>query len=218
MSRPPEVADPPAPSSTPAPPAVASPPTPFAPVPPTGAASSAPVPPAVAAVPAPAPPAVVDSPAPFAPVPLAVAASPAPVPPAVVDSPAPFAPVPLAVAGLPDVPGLPRDAEGPVFREPWEAQAFALVLALHERGLFTWREWASALAAQIQHAQAAGDPDHGDTYYHHWLAALETLVATKNLADPTTLARYRHAWDQAAHRTPHGHPIELHPEDFTTHR
>jgi nitrile hydratase accessory protein len=114
----------------------------------------------------------------------------------------------------PDLPGLPRDAEGPVFREPWEAQAFALVLALHERGLFTWREWAAALATQIERAQAAGDPDHGDTYYHHWLAALETLVATKHLADPTTLAHYRQAWHHAADRTPHGHPIDLRPEDF----
>ena len=32
------------------------------------------------------------------------------------------------------VPGVPRDADGPVFREPWEAQAFAMTLALHERG------------------------------------------------------------------------------------
>jgi nitrile hydratase accessory protein len=116
---------------------------------------------------------------------------------------------------LPDLPGLPRDAGGPVFREPWEAQAFALALALHERGVFTWPEWAAALAAQIQRAQAAGDPDRGDTYYHHWLAALEALVAEKNLADSATLARFRHAWNHAADRTPHGHPIELRAEDFS---
>ena len=77
------------------------------------------------------------------------------------------------------VPGIPRDADGPVFREPWEAQAFAMTLALHERGLFTWTEWAATLADEIKRAQAAGDPDTGETYYPHWLAALERLVAAK---------------------------------------
>ena len=115
---------------------------------------------------------------------------------------------------LPLAPGMPRDADGPVFREPWEAQAFAMTLALHERGLFTWVEWAEALAAQIASAQAAGDPDAGDTYYRHWLAALEGLVARKGASSGDELARYRNAWDQAADRTPHGQPIELRREDF----
>ena len=112
------------------------------------------------------------------------------------------------------VPGIPRDAQGPVFREPWEAQAFAMALALHERGLFTWNEWAAALAREIKRAQAAGDPDTGETYYRHWLATLEALVAEKGVATADTLHRYRDAWDQAADRTPHGAPIELMPADF----
>jgi nitrile hydratase accessory protein len=112
------------------------------------------------------------------------------------------------------VPGIPRDEDGPVFREPWEAQAFAMALALHARGLFTWSEWAATLADQIRLAQAAGDPDTGETYYRHWLATLERLVATKGVASSETLHRYRHAWDHAADRTPHGAPIELKPEDF----
>jgi nitrile hydratase accessory protein len=111
-------------------------------------------------------------------------------------------------------PGIPCDAEGPVFREPWEAQAFAMALALHERGLFTWPQWAATLAGEIKRAQAAGDPDTGETYYHHWLAALERLVAEKGVATPETLARYHDAWDHAADRTPHGQPIELRPDDF----
>lgn len=115
---------------------------------------------------------------------------------------------------LPLSPGMPRDADGPVFGAPWEAQAFAMTLALHERGLFTWSEWAETLAAQIAAAQAAGDPDTGDTYYRHWLAALETLVARKGASSGDELARYRHAWDHAADRTPHGQPIELRAEDF----
>jgi nitrile hydratase accessory protein len=109
---------------------------------------------------------------------------------------------------------LPRDDEGPVFHEPWEAQAFAITLSLHERGLFTWNEWAAALADEIKRAQASGDPDHGDTYYRHWLATLERLVAAKGVATLEALHRYRDAWDHAADRTPHGSPIELRPEDF----
>jgi nitrile hydratase accessory protein len=112
------------------------------------------------------------------------------------------------------VPSIPCDAEGPVFREPWEAQAFAMALALHERGLFTWSEWAATLSDEIKRAQAAGDPDTGETYYRHWLNTLERLVTEKGAADANMLARYRDAWDHAADRTPHGEPIELKPEDF----
>jgi nitrile hydratase accessory protein len=113
-----------------------------------------------------------------------------------------------------DLPGLPVDASGPVFREPWEAQAFALAISLHERGTFSWAEWASALAAEIRRAQRDGDPDTGDTYYRHWLAALERLVAEKRITDEATLTRYRHAWERAAERTPHGTPIELDSRDL----
>jgi nitrile hydratase accessory protein len=112
------------------------------------------------------------------------------------------------------VPGLPHDEQGPVFREPWEAQAFAMALALQQRGLFTWGEWAAALGAEIKRAQRAGDPDTGETYYRHWLATLERLVAEKGVASEETLERYRNAWDRAADRTPHGQPIELRPDDF----
>lgn len=112
------------------------------------------------------------------------------------------------------VPGIPRDSEGPVFREPWEAQAFAMAVALHARGLFTWPEWAATLADEIKRAQAAGDPDTGATYYWHWLNALERLVTEKGIADAGLLARYHDAWDHAADRTKHGDPIELRPEDF----
>jgi nitrile hydratase accessory protein len=111
---------------------------------------------------------------------------------------------------------LPRDGDGPVFREPWEAQAFAMALSLHERGLFTWTEWAAALAEEIKRAQAGGDPDLGDTYYRHWLAALERLVAAKGVASSELQHRYRDAWDHAADRTPHGKPIELRDEDFSS--
>jgi len=112
------------------------------------------------------------------------------------------------------VPGIPRDEQGPLFREPWEAQAFAMALALHQRDIFTRSEWAATLAEEIKRAQAAGDPDTGETYYRHWLATLERLVAEKGVASGETLARYRDAWDRAAGRTPHGRPIELSPDDF----
>jgi len=116
-----------------------------------------------------------------------------------------------AADALPDI---PRDDHGPVFRAPWEAQAFAMALALNARGVFTWSEWAATLGAEIRRAQAAGDPDTGTTYYRHWLAALERLIAEKGLANGATLARYRDAWSRAAERTPHGTPIMLAPEDF----
>ncbi|HEV7600502.1 MAG TPA: nitrile hydratase accessory protein [Bradyrhizobium sp.] len=112
------------------------------------------------------------------------------------------------------VPGIPRDNDGPVFREPWEAQAFAMALALHARGLFSWPEWAASLADEIKRAQASGDSDTGETYYRHWLATLEKLIANKGVVSSDTLHRYRDAWDHAADRTPHGQPIELKPEDF----
>src|ERR1700758_2470457 len=117
-----------------------------------------------------------------------------------------------ATRALPDI---PCDAEGPVFREPWEAHAFAMALTLHERGVFTWPEWAATLADEIKRAQAEGDPDTGETYYRHWLATLERLGAAKGVTTSETLHRYRDAWDRAADRTPHGKPIELRQEDFT---
>jgi nitrile hydratase accessory protein len=105
---------------------------------------------------------------------------------------------------------VPRDADGgPVFEAPWQAQAFAMTLALHERGLFTWTEWTSTLAAEIKRAQAAGDPDDGSTYYQHWLAAIERLLVDKDVITTAHLDRRRDAWDRAAHATPHGQPILL---------
>jgi nitrile hydratase accessory protein len=112
------------------------------------------------------------------------------------------------------VPSIPRDAAGPAFGAPWEAQAFAIAVILQARGVFTWSEWAAMLGAEIKRAQAAGDPDTGDTYYRHWLAALERMVAEKGVATRDALALTRNAWDRAADRTPHGEPIKLTPEDF----
>jgi nitrile hydratase accessory protein len=105
-------------------------------------------------------------------------------------------------------------SDEPVFGEPWEAQAFALAVALHERGVITWPEWSTLLAEEIELAQRAGDPGTGDSYYRHWLRALERLVAERQLSDAATLERYQRAWRQAAERTPHGTPIELAAEDF----
>jgi nitrile hydratase accessory protein len=122
---------------------------------------------------------------------------------------------PTATRGATDVvPGIPTDSEGPVFREPWEAQAFAMALALHERGIFTWNEWAATLADEIKRAQRHGDPDTGETYYRHWVAALERIVSEKGVSDPVNLARIGAAWAQAARRTPHGSAIALDPDDF----
>ena len=112
------------------------------------------------------------------------------------------------------LPGMPHAGGEAVFAEPWMAQAFAMALALHQRGLFTWEEWADALSRHIAAAQAAGDVDAGDTYYRHWLGALESLVAQKGASTQEELERCRQAWDHAADRTPHGQPIELCQSDF----
>ena len=98
---------------------------------------------------------------------------------------------------------IPRDdAADPVFAEPWEAQAFALVVALHDRGLFDWSEWAEALAAQTRHTGQAAD-------YAAWLATLEGLLAARGIAAPERLAARRAAFARAAAATPHGEPILL---------
>jgi nitrile hydratase accessory protein len=115
---------------------------------------------------------------------------------------------------LPPLSDLPADHGGPVFSAPWEAQAFALVLSLYDKGLFTWPEWAAALAGEIKRAQAAGDPDTGETYYRHWLGALEKMLTEKGLTTPERLASYRRAWHNAAARTPHGTAIALREDDF----
>ncbi len=107
------------------------------------------------------------------------------------------------------LPALPLDDDGPVFREPWEAQAFALTLELHKQGRFGWSEWAAYLNQEIERAQRSGDPDLGDTYYHHWLAALETICIDKGITCGGALAERKDAWDRAARATPHGEPIEL---------
>ena len=104
------------------------------------------------------------------------------------------------------VPSIPRDDEGPVFREPWEAQAFALAVQLHERGAFTWSQWAEALGREIA---AAGPEDTGDNYYLHWMAALEKLSAARDLVSREEFLARKDAWDRAARATPHGEPIQL---------
>jgi nitrile hydratase accessory protein len=104
---------------------------------------------------------------------------------------------------------IPRDAEGPVFRAPWEAQAFAMAVRLHEAGHFTWKEWAERLAAEIADAKQRGEHDDGSRYYHYWLAALEKVVDAKGLVAHDEIDRRADEWAEAARQTPHGKPIVL---------
>ncbi|HET7404189.1 MAG TPA: nitrile hydratase accessory protein [Usitatibacter sp.] len=106
-----------------------------------------------------------------------------------------------------EIPGLPREGAEPVFAAPWEAQAFAMAVALHERGAFTWTEWAATLAEVI--AEHTGDFDDGGRYYEYWLTALERIVARKGIVAGEMLESRRQEWDEAARSTPHGRPIEL---------
>lgn len=107
------------------------------------------------------------------------------------------------------LPRLPRDDGGPVFAEPWQAQAFALAVKLSSEGHFTWKEWSAALADELKAAANRGEPDDGSRYYHYWLAALERLVAAKGLADPPALLARKEAWAEAYRHTPHGKPVQL---------
>ena len=111
-----------------------------------------------------------------------------------------------ALAALPQ---LPRDDGGPVFAEPWQAQAFALAVKLSELGHFTWKEWAAALAEELRSAADRGEPDDGSHYYEHWLATLEGLVAVKGLSDTAAMLERKEAWADAYRHTPHGKPVEL---------
>ena len=116
-------------------------------------------------------------------------------------------------ARLATLPPLPRDDEGPVFAEPWQAQAFALAVRLSEQGHFTWKEWAAALAAELKAAADRGEPDDGSRYYHHWVAALERLVTGKGLTDAPALLDRKEAWADAYRHTPHGQPVVLRESD-----
>jgi nitrile hydratase accessory protein len=110
---------------------------------------------------------------------------------------------------LADLPRLPRDEGGPVFAEPWQAQAFALAVRLSEQGHFSWKEWAATLAEELKAAADRGEPDDGSHYYEHWLAALERLVNLKGLTDPAELVKRKDDWANAYRHTPHGKPVEL---------
>lgn len=94
-------------------------------------------------------------------------------------------------------PHLPHDEGGPVFNAPWEAKAFAMTLGLHKRGVFEWSDWCDTLAAEISLAQAAGDPDLGDTYYQHWLSALEKMITKKDVTDEARLLAVKEDWRAA---------------------
>jgi nitrile hydratase accessory protein len=110
---------------------------------------------------------------------------------------------------LDSLPHLPRDQEGPVFAEPWQATAFALAVQLSADGHFTWKEWAAALADELKSAAERVQPDDGSRYYQHWLATLERLVVEKGLSDPATLLTRKQAWADAYRHTPHGQPVEI---------
>jgi nitrile hydratase accessory protein len=114
-----------------------------------------------------------------------------------------------AVEQFAALPRLPRDAGGPVFAEPWQAQAFAMAVKLSEQGYFTWKEWAAVLAAELKIAAGRGEPDDGSRYYEYWLAALERLVIAKGLSDPASLLVRKEAWADAYRHTPHGKPVKL---------
>ena len=107
------------------------------------------------------------------------------------------------------LPELPRNDDGPVFGEPWQAAAFALAVSLSQQGHFSWKEWAAALAQELRVSAARGEPDDGSHYYHCWLATLERLIVAKGISRSEELHSCKEAWADAYRRTPHGKPVEL---------
>jgi nitrile hydratase accessory protein len=124
-------------------------------------------------------------------------------------SPSERRPDPEQLNALPRLPREDVHGGGPVFAEPWQAQAFALAVKLSEQGHFTWKEWAAALADELTAAADRGEPDDGSHYYQHWLAALERLVTAKGLTDRAEMLERKEAWADAYRHTPHGKPVEL---------
>lgn len=111
----------------------------------------------------------------------------------------------MSLPDLEKLPELPVDEDGPVFNAPWQAQAFALVVNLHKKGIFSWDEWAEELGNSIQAARATGDPDLGNTYYEHWLTALEKITSSKGLTNPELLADRKQLAHEEHQRLHHGH-------------
>lgn len=107
------------------------------------------------------------------------------------------------------LPFAPGDENEPVFDEPWQADAFAMTQALLEAGVVSDAEWMSALAASISAHQRDGDPDLGDTYYEHWLSALEAVCTTKGLTSTDEVGARAEQWRRAYFNTSHGQPVEL---------
>jgi nitrile hydratase accessory protein len=106
-------------------------------------------------------------------------------------------------------PSLPRGGDGPIFAEPWQAQAFALAVQLNRTGYFSWSEWADHLAVVLREAVAHDQRDDGSRYYECWLIALERLCVAKGLTNEVALNLRTLAWADAYRRTPHGWPVEL---------
>ncbi len=126
------------------------------------------------------------------------------------DAPPPVPPSPeVDIERLATLPALPRNEDGPVFEEPWQAQAFALAIELSAQGHFSWTTWARELAHELASAASRGEPDDGSSYYHHWVSALERLVVERGLSDSPALAERKEAWTEAYRHTPHGQPVEL---------
>ena len=112
-------------------------------------------------------------------------------------------------AAAAQLPGLPRNEDGPVFGEPWQAAAFALAVSLSQQGHFSWKEWAAALAEELKMSAARGEPDDGSHYYHCWLATLERLIVAMGLSQSQELRSCKEAWADAYRHTPHGKVVEL---------
>jgi nitrile hydratase accessory protein len=94
------------------------------------------------------------------------------------------------------------------FSEPWMARAFALALALSEKGLFSLKDFHAALIESIGRHEKDGCIAAETDYYTHWLEVLTALLRGRDLLSDDILTAAEDAVvTEAAARKEHQHQI-----------
>lgn len=98
----------------------------------------------------------------------------------------------------------PPMANGEIaFDAPWQGRVFGMARALAEQGHYTWDEFRVHLIARIGEWDRSAASESGEEYfyYDHFLAALQALLAEKNMVTP---GQVDNRFSELAAR-PHGH-------------
>ena len=87
---------------------------------------------------------------------------------------------------------VPRKNGELVFQTPWESHAFAMAVALCERGLFTWDEFRAHLIAEIGRWERENPQGSEYQYYERWVAALGKLLLERGVCDLGEIEKQEH--------------------------